>query len=159
MEVDCPKDWDAMTPVSCGRFCEGCNKVVLDLRGKSYEEIKALRAKEKICGIFLPEQVAEETISLEKGGKVRVWLAACIAFLGLEIGAAHAQAPAPDTVQVIQVKKQAAPPGIVIAENTEQAPVDTMKPATKKKSKYYISKRFPFVHKRKKAFWIGCPSF
>ncbi len=48
----CHEDWQQMTPVEQGRFCDACAKCVVDLSGKSQPEIKSLYEQHEgnLCG-------------------------------------------------------------------------------------------------------------
>ena len=56
----CPMKTAQFTPAVGGHHCASCNKVVIDFRGKSNEEITAVlhsRYGQKTCGVFHPKQV------------------------------------------------------------------------------------------------------
>lgn len=55
----CHESWDKMTPTEQGRFCENCQKTVIDFAGISDQEIISFfnNRKENVCGRFLPTQL------------------------------------------------------------------------------------------------------
>lgn len=56
----CHEDWNAMTPKEKGRFCDVCDKVVVDFTKMSDEEIVEYlqqHSKQKTCGHFKNEQL------------------------------------------------------------------------------------------------------
>jgi hypothetical protein len=56
----CHEKWDDMTPQSGGRYCDECNKTVIDFTGKSEVEISEFLSEHsgiKVCGRFSANQV------------------------------------------------------------------------------------------------------
>ncbi len=56
----CEEDWEQMTPVGCGRFCQQCQKNVIDFTALPDDMIARLlnsRAKGQLCGRFSEEQL------------------------------------------------------------------------------------------------------
>lgn len=64
----CSENWDAMSPNSKGRFCDSCQKSVIDFSSQSDEEIKAYiaaRPNEQLCGRFYRNQIQRIRIELD----------------------------------------------------------------------------------------------
>jgi hypothetical protein len=62
----CHENWDAMTPQSGGRYCNECDKTVIDFTGWADDEISTYlteHAGEKICGRFSSDQLKNQSIS------------------------------------------------------------------------------------------------
>lgn len=60
--VPCHEDWNKMTPQEKGRFCDACQKVVIDFTGKDSFAINDLLAEakgSKVCGHILPSQMEQ----------------------------------------------------------------------------------------------------
>ncbi len=56
----CQEDWNQMTPDAQGRHCAVCDLTVLNLKGKTHDEIVSIKEeKGKICGRVTQLQVAE----------------------------------------------------------------------------------------------------
>ena len=55
----CHEDWNKMSPESNGRFCNSCEKTVVDFTSKSQSEIKSYldNTNDKICGRFKTSDV------------------------------------------------------------------------------------------------------
>jgi hypothetical protein len=55
----CSQKWDSINPYGEGRFCESCNKTVIDFTKMKNEEIISYLKNQpgKTCGYFLPHQV------------------------------------------------------------------------------------------------------
>lgn len=56
----CHEDWNKMQPEEKGRFCNSCNKTVLDFSNKTDVEIKSILDEQKnqqVCGHFKKSQV------------------------------------------------------------------------------------------------------
>lgn len=57
----CKKEWNKMQPKENGRFCDSCDKTVVDFRSMTTEEIKSFFAKnsgQKTCGHFKVSQTS-----------------------------------------------------------------------------------------------------
>ncbi|MCF6402274.1 hypothetical protein L3C95_05275 [Chitinophaga filiformis] len=55
----CHKSWNEMTPTEQGRFCENCQKTVIDFAGISDQEIISFfnNRKDNVCGRFVSTQL------------------------------------------------------------------------------------------------------
>lgn len=63
----CSEDWNKMIPEEKGRFCKSCEKIVVDFRSFSKDEIQEYFRKhfgEKICGRFKVNQLQSLTIEI-----------------------------------------------------------------------------------------------
>lgn len=68
IEDPCHEDWNQMKPEEKGRFCESCNKTVVDFSSMSdFSIVNYLEAKknEAVCGRFRPDQM-EKTYVLTR---------------------------------------------------------------------------------------------
>src|SRR6218665_539984 len=60
VEDPCHEDWDKMSPTEQGRFCNSCQKVVIDFSSLSDTAVLQLLEKNKgveMCGQFHPQQL------------------------------------------------------------------------------------------------------
>jgi hypothetical protein len=56
----CHQDWDQMKTLEKGKFCEQCQKDVIDFTSSSRDTIiKVVRRESKICGRFTPDQLKQ----------------------------------------------------------------------------------------------------
>lgn len=153
-----------------GRFCDACQKPVIDFTGWGREELIAyFRAKPDTCGQFEPHQVGRSLIPIDQLGQgMRRGLFASL--VALAAGTLQAQeAPTPTATEqgIVPAIPATVPPGTDHITSNPRKPwaVDTPAPATEKKRKrhrVYVSKRFPFVHVRRrhlKGRVVGCPAF
>ncbi len=67
----CNENWNSMSPDKNGRFCNSCNKTVIDFTKMNNPEIQKYFTensdKEKICGHFKLNQIeSEESIKYDK---------------------------------------------------------------------------------------------
>ncbi len=61
----CHEDWNQMTPKDQGRFCASCEKVVVDFRTMSVEEVQTyLSENQKVCGTFNKSQLNEISLRI-----------------------------------------------------------------------------------------------
>ncbi|NMH28796.1 carboxypeptidase-like regulatory domain-containing protein [Flavobacterium silvaticum] len=119
----CHENWNKMTALEKGRFCDSCQKKVFDFTSDSDRQIlERIKNQENLCGRFLPSQLDRPLITPSK--KYPRYLAATIGFLGLFSSGttANAQSIKGDTVLVerknLIVGKPASNPaikGIVLA--------------------------------------------
>jgi hypothetical protein len=93
----CHENWQNMSPTDKGRFCDACQKNVIDFTRISDREILAkINSGGKLCGRFLPSQLDREIITPKE--KSPIWiLASALAFLGLAQNAYSQEKPS--TVQ------------------------------------------------------------
>ena len=65
LDFSCPQDITSMPKTSCGFFCTGCKKEVIDFRNFSTESFQNHLAKtnEKMCGVFNTTQLNTPTKS------------------------------------------------------------------------------------------------
>lgn len=64
----CSENWNSMEPDSVGRFCQSCQKSVIDFTSKSDTEIKEFlkdKQEEKLCGRFFIHQVERIRIEID----------------------------------------------------------------------------------------------
>lgn len=64
----CSESWDSMHIGTAGRFCQSCQKSVIDFSSKSDDEIKAFlkdKQGEKLCGRFYIHQVERIRIEID----------------------------------------------------------------------------------------------
>lgn len=69
IENPCSQSWDAMEADTIGRFCQSCQKSVIDFSSKSDTEIKTFlkdKQGENICGRFYIHQVDRIRIELDQ---------------------------------------------------------------------------------------------
>lgn len=122
----CSENWSEMTPVQQGRFCQSCQKKVLDFTQLSDREIiKAFENNSSLCGRFDNSQLNRELIVPKE--KSSIWMAttsAIISFLGIGTDDAVAQEKATtiqttnkNQVQQSQANKIVTLSGIVVDEN------------------------------------------
>lgn len=81
----CHEDWDGMQPVSGGRHCQACRKVVADFTGFSADEIRAYllhHSGENVCG-RVHKDVLEEAPGRSSWRLKPQWLAGMLGLLGL----------------------------------------------------------------------------
>ncbi|MBC7864584.1 MAG: hypothetical protein IAF38_16540 [Bacteroidia bacterium] len=59
IQEPCQQSWDEMSPMNNGKFCESCNKVVIDFTSMSNEGIAEFfkNPNQKICGQFRKSQL------------------------------------------------------------------------------------------------------
>lgn len=160
MDFVCNQKWEHMKASENGRFCDRCKHEVVDFTNMSMERIRAVKAKNgSVCGHFRIEQVEDLTlIEFKTFKKVRYWFATLTTFLGLELGKAHAQHYRPevkceitgrcnDSTNTIHVKKAnpASEESVCSKDPTDRS---IYHPETGKK-KYYLTKGFPFIVKRR----------
>ena len=81
----CHQDWQSMTPLEKGRFCDSCKKEVYDFTKASDREIlNTFDQNKKVCGRFNVSQLERELIVHKE--KNKIWTIAAtgvIVFLGL----------------------------------------------------------------------------
>ncbi|MFC6095772.1 carboxypeptidase-like regulatory domain-containing protein [Flavobacterium qiangtangense] len=81
----CHENWQKMTPLEKGRFCDSCQKQVFDFTKSSDTEIlQKFNSEKNICGRFLKTQLERDIVSQKK--KSSFWIAGAsgiLSFLSL----------------------------------------------------------------------------
>lgn len=97
----CHENWEGMTLVEKGKFCNSCQKKVFDFTKASDKEIiDILNTKNAICGRFTSSQLNRNLFTNQQ--KSSYWFVASVAvlgFFGLGNNSSYAQVKN-DTVQV-----------------------------------------------------------
>ena len=165
MRFSCDQTWEAMQARGADRFCDRCAKPVLDLTQVGREELRARYAvAPDTCGRFTLEQVEPDLTPLPAVSQ-HMLNGALAALTALTLQTAYAQGtttPAPATEQSMGERSVEQGRSVEVWERcwVEKSvePAATVAPAAPR-VRYYWSKRFPFVHKRRQFRFIGCPSF
>lgn len=151
---ECHQDWEQMSVSKKGRFCEFCSKAVHDFSKQSKSEIKRI-AKGDLCGLFLTEQIDTDLRPIEFPGYLRTSLLTLGTVIGLELKQVNGQQlnSVPKIENVITDTTKADTLVLTNQENkithskTGSGECEKIKKSAQ--TKYYFSKRFPFIVKRR----------
>lgn len=88
----CSENWNQMTPDEKGRFCQHCQKVVIDFSAMSDQQLVEYlsNVSGKTCGRFLPEQLNRVTATPAGNRKRFISIAAVLSALYLFLPEAKA---------------------------------------------------------------------
>ena len=152
-----------MRPDGTDRYCTQCAKPVINFTAWTRTELKAWYAEHpETCGLFRIEQVDPGLVPLPELPR-GLLNGAMAALAALTLHTAQAQVPTPRTAPTEQTPASTTSTDLEAAEDGEKcwmekpAPEQAVTP--KRRAKYYVSARFPFVHKRQVFRTMGCPSF
>lgn len=166
----CSEDWSAMRFVEGGRFCDRCQHAVVDFVGWRREAVLAYKRQHpEACGRYEAEHIEPHLVPLVDLllPKRRVLAA------GLLLGSVHvmaqADAPAP-TEQLPFTSGQAnVPEPAAVSEKPDgvhgicpvpvNEPVKTQPYRRRPHRKVYVSRRFPFIHIRRRRVMGRLPAF
>jgi len=104
LNFTCNRNWEDMTVVENGRFCNDCQKKVVDFTDKTSDEIAAylISSTTKVCGRFQQSQ-----LSLSRPKPVwKRWLSAAAMFVTVFIGVKEASAQQQSSNSKIDSVKQ-----------------------------------------------------
>jgi len=82
----CHEEWSNMTPKEKGRFCDKCQKCVVDFTGLSTQQMfNHINTGGDLCGRFRPDQLNRDLVAapVKKGFSFQWALSSVIAFTGL----------------------------------------------------------------------------
>lgn len=109
----CHEDWAQMTPDERGRFCNRCQKSVVNFTGWSDGQIHqyiTAHAGERICGILTKSQIQKPLYSIIPISRKPVamqWLAAGLALM-LTVAGADVKAMVPHSIQIVCIAEDEA---------------------------------------------------
>ncbi len=162
MKFVCNQNWDSMKVTSNGRYCDSCKKEVHNFTNKSVKEINSIKSTAgELCGIFKIEQIEPDLIPIEFNftKKLKYVAATVTTFLGLELSDAKAQKTNDTPTEISSENPIITTPNeniqngkcvlMVKEDNEEQLDIEPIQHIAKRRHKYYLSKRFPFVHKKR----------
>jgi hypothetical protein len=151
MTFECNQNWDGMKVSGQGRYCESCRKHVFDFSDKPFIEIDKIPNGE-LCGMFRIEQVEPDLRLIEIPFSVRTSLLTIGTILGLELNQVNGQVL--DNGHKIE-KVDLTKADTVVTHNTKLNSVKTAKiddgecVSRPVRKRYYFSKKFPFIVKRR----------
>lgn len=169
--LECKQDWNDLEPAASGRFCKHCQKNVVDFRQSSRSAILAHYQKAPdTCGFLYLEQLEPSLRPLQRFlYQPLVLLFSLLSWAGVQnLIAQNPQSPPgteqqPYTRDSITDKACYLLTPVSIESNEALGDQNSSQPASsktiKKKNKYFLSWRFPFIHKRKTRRFMGCPKF
>jgi hypothetical protein len=151
MTFVCDQDWNDMKISGHGRHCEVCSKTVFDYSDKSIDQIAKADNRE-LCGLFRAEQIDPDLHPIEAPFSLRTTLITLGAVFGLELSQVHGQEleQRPKIENVTKDSAQAATIALdARSEDKAVQPQDCGNTKPRIRKKYYFTKRFPFIAKRK----------
>lgn len=162
MTFICNQEWDSMKVTSNGRYCDSCKKEVHNFTNKSVKEINSIKSTAgELCGIFKIEQIEPDLIPIEFNfvKKLKYVAATVATFFGLELSNAKAQKTNDTPTEINSGSETTITTNeniqngrcvlVVKEDNEEKIETESIQHIAKRKHKYYLSKRFPFIHKRR----------
>lgn len=183
LAFECDEQWENMKGSSSCRLCLVCNKQVYDLTNKSAHEIARItKEKGDICGMFLTEQLEKDLMPVELPffSPLKYYAAVVATFLGIEAAQAGAKTVKENPVEIFAGSGEIVTSDLASIDDPtgrdsrKKRPKKLVKKSNKsnkdepvkvkKKKKVYFSKRFPFIHIKKrrrtgKYRVIGTPTF
>lgn len=148
LNFDCGVDFEKMTPTKKGAVCKECSTEVIDFTKMTLAEIQTYFLNERvICGRFDRATIGDiydsrENINFKR--KIRTLLfifSFGLYYSGFSQSDSLPEAPAVEKVEIEKIEVES-----------------PTKPFKKRRGKYELTRRFPFLHK-KRMIVTGCPSF
>jgi len=140
----CPIAFSQMLKVSDQYFCNSCHKTIIDLRGKTRDEIVDI-CKTNTCGIFTEDQLpGQQKMNILKRllfYSLTVW-----SILGFSVKPLSAQLPgaAKDSVSIVKKNKKIADCSVSESKTRKEVENKNRQPSTSNNKTRKI---------------IGCPAF
>lgn len=168
LAFSCGQDFDAMQPLPCGRFCSMCSRTVIDMTRKTPHEIMRIaKESDAVCGSFLPEQLEPDLVPVEFSilTRLRYYVAVVAAFFGVEIAQLGAKQTHKETTVLVPAESDFASHvkddptgrdsrkkrrGKLVKKSNKSSSPDPVAVKSKRKKKFYLSKRFPFIKVRRR---------
>ncbi len=171
---ECDRDWGSMELQNGEKYCTDCNKCVKDFTHWDRDAIKTWYASHpETCGYFKREDIEYDMIPLERVFPFRRW--AMLILGALFTGAGLSAQSINDTTETETVQEPVQQIPVVIPNRhtdstrheatglNDEKQIKTVavrKPPGKIRKRYYLSWRFPFLHKRRAhRKLMGCPVF
>lgn len=157
LAFECDQEWDAMRPTANGRHCVQCDQAVVDFtRWDRQAMLDHHRANPGTCGLYTTAQVEPHLVPItDVGGGLLRGAFAALAALALHTTYAQTPTPAPAPTEQQPIVQ----PGPRVQSRAEkdpdakcwmEEPTEEAAPVRQhSRGKLYVSKRFPFVHKRR----------
>jgi hypothetical protein len=171
LKFNCQEDLESMSCSEKGEFCTSCRKEVIDFPKMSYSEIHQVKGDQtEMCGMFLPEQIDPSLRPIELP-KVRSLAFLSTILVSLNFGNVLAQSAVDPKIEQAQGASNA--PRLtpeeakvkmergehismsITAPEPENLAIKASPKKAKKTKKWYWSKRFPFVHKKRVTYSKG----
>lgn len=163
LSFSCDQKWEDMPVTGCGRFCEQCQKPVIDFTGLPRTDVVSyLKRHPGTCGQYDPEQVDPSLIPIEHVGRnIRNGFLASIAALAFQSAQAQERSPAsptsteqtvhePSVNDAVEGTCVRAPQLISAKEKGTKSWIDSKRETKRPKMRVYFTSRFPFVEVRAK---------
>lgn len=148
---ECNQNWDEMKISGHGRYCESCCKQVFDFSDKPLNEIEKIAGGE-LCGMFRIEQIEPDLRLIEIPFSVKTSLLTIGTILGLELNQVNGQVlEKGNKIEKVDLTKADSAVTLDTKVNGIKAnrinDGECVNNAIKKR--YYFSKKFPFIVKRR----------
>ncbi|MCX6181800.1 MAG: hypothetical protein NT150_07725 [Bacteroidetes bacterium] len=168
--IECSQTWESLEKksTSCS-YCKGCNKDVIDFTGWERKDIlKHYKDQPQTCGYFNLNQVDPSMVEFTLPEVKKYFKISIAASLLLSTSVA-AQDSLKQSVQHEQLENKSNSDSASIVRQTCVSAIirdaenknkeEKVAEDKNKRTKYYLSRRFPFIHKRRLRYVMGCPSF
>lgn len=166
LKFNCQEDLESMSCTDKGKFCSSCQKEVIDFTKMSYSVIQQVKGNQsEMCGMFLPEQIDPNLHPIELP-KVRSLAFLSTILVSLNFGNVSAQSTVdPKTEQAqgasnaprltpeeakVKMERGEHISMSITAPESESSAIKASSKKAEKAKKWYWSKRFPFIHKKRR---------
>lgn len=130
----CHEDWNKMTPTERGKFCNNCQKTVIDFTGYTDAQLHTFFNSSKcgnVCGRFYDDQLNRSIATPPQGNRMYQWLMRMSAVLLLsqsqQASAKAAPSPIHTTADTIKQNDKAAIEKEIAAAEAERKEIKNIK--------------------------------